>query len=311
MAKLHIVITDFGEPEVDVERRVLAPLEAEVTVGHCRTEDEVLAIAREADALIVQWAPITRRVIEQLTRCQVISRYGVGVDMIDLQAAKERGIPVMNVPDYCVEEVATHTLCFLLAIGRKVVLQDRLMRQGIWKVGDAIVPVERIGTQTLGIVGLGKIGRKVAHLAAPLGMRILGYDVVAPKDPGPVTLTDFDTVVRESDFLSLHCPLTDATRHLINAEVLKKMKPSAFLINVARGGVVDTEALMKALSSKQIAGAALDVFEEEPLPADHPLRKMENVILTAHAAAYSVGAALQLREDTARNIVRFFQGKQR
>ena len=309
MAKLKIVITDVGTPDVDIERGILSALDAEVIVGHCRTEDEVLAIAKDADAILVQWAPIKRRVIEQLTRCKVISRYGVGVDMIDLDAAKERGIPVKNVPAYCVEEVAAHTLCFILALGRKVVIQDRVMRQGIWKVGEYIVPVERFAAQTLGLVGLGRIGRRVAELVAPLGMRILGYDVQPPKDPGIIKLVDFDTVVRESDFLSLHCPLTDKTRHIINRDVFKKMKPGSFLVNNGRGGLVDTAALLEVLGSKHLAGAGLDVFEEEPLPADHPVRKLDNVILTAHAASYSLGAEKQLREDVARNVVEFFQGK--
>jgi D-3-phosphoglycerate dehydrogenase len=309
MTKLQIVITDVGTPDVNIEKGILSALDAEITVGHCRTEDEVLAVARDADALLVQWAPVKRRVIEQLTRCRVISRYGVGIDMIDLEAAKERGIAVKNVPGYCVEEVAAHTLCFILALGRKVVLQDRLMRQGVWKVGEFIVPVERFGAQTLGLVGLGRIGRRVADLAAPLGIKILGYDVQPSKELGPITPADFGTVVREADFLSLHCPLTDKTRHLINRDVFKKMKPTAFLINAGRGGLVDTEALLGALTSKDIAGAALDVYEQEPLPADHPVRQLENVILTAHTAAYSLAAKNQLREDVARNVVEFFKGE--
>ena len=307
MPKLHIVITDVTFRDKSLEESVLAPLDATVTLAHCRTEEEVLAIARDADALMVQFAPITRRVIEQLTRCRIISRYGVGVDMIDLAAAKERGIRVMNVPDFCVEEVASHTLCFILELGRKVSLQDRWMHQGEWQKVPALGPVERFSSQTLGLVALGRIGRRVAELAAPLGMRILGYDVMPPKDPGPVTLTDFETLVRESDYLSLHCPLTKETSHLINAEVLKKMKPTSFLINVARGGVVDTEALVEALANKQIAGAGLDVFQEEPLPVGHPLRTMENVILTPHTASYSKASRMQLRHDAARHVLDFFQ----
>ena len=306
MTKLNVVITDTGFPDTEIEQRELSAIHAELTVGHCRTEEEVLTIGRGADALMVQWAPITRRVIEQLTRCRIISRYGVGVDMIDLEAARERGIPVANVPDYCVEEVASHTLCFLLALGRKVLMQDRLLRQGVWKSVDVIRPLNRFTNQTLGLVGVGRIGRRFAQLAAPLGMRILGYDVQPPKDTGPVSLVDFETVIRESDYLSLHCPLTKETQHLINAEVLRKMKPSAFLINVSRGGVVDTTALVEALLRGQIAGAALDVFEIEPLPVDHPLTKMDNVILTPHLASYTLEAAEQLRRDTARHVVEFF-----
>jgi len=309
MQSLQIVITDTPFPETNVEESILSPLEAAITVGNCRTENDVLALTRDADAVIVQWAPISRRVIENMTRCRIVSRYGVGVDMIDLDAARDHQIQVANVPDYCVEEVAAHTLGFLVALGRKIIMQDHLMHQGVWKVVDAIRPVNRFQSQTLGLVGLGRMGRRVAEMAAPLGMRILGYDIKPPENSGAVRLADFETVIRESDFLSLHCPLTKDTLHLINAEVLGKMKPGAFLINVARGGVVDTAALLDALSRGQIAGAALDVYEQEPLPPDHPLTKMDNVILTPHLASYSLDAIIQLRKDTARNVLEFFQDR--
>ena len=307
MQKLHIVITDSTSPDIAIEQGVLAPLNADVVFAHCRNEEDVLAAGRDADALLVQFAPITRKVISELTRCRIISRYGVGVDMIDLDAAKEHGIVVKYVPDYCVEEVASHTLCFLLTLSRKIFMLDRAMRKGLWNIDEIIRPVNRLVNQTLGLVGLGRIGRRVAQMAAPLGLRILGYDVKPPADHGPVSFTDFETVVRESDFLSLHCPLTAGTRHSINAEVLNKMKPTAFLINVSRGAVVDTAALVEALSRKQIAGAALDVFEQEPLPADHVLRNLENVVLTPHRAALSIQARLQMRQETAQHVVDFFQ----
>jgi len=310
MPTLKIVITDAGFSDTNIEESVLSSLQAAVTVGQCRTEDDVLAITGDADAVIVQWAPISRRVIEHMTRCRIISRYGVGVDMIDLEAARDHHIHVANVPDYCVEEVAAHTLGILVALGRKIMMQDRLMHQGVWKVVDAIGPIHRFRSQTLGLVGLGRMGKRVAELAAPLGMRILGYDIQPPRDPGPVRLADFETVIREADFLSLHCPLTKETHHLINAEVLGKIKPGAFLINMARGRVVDTAALVEALSHGQIAGAGLDVFEQEPLPPDHPLTKMDNVILTPHLASYSLDAVLQLRKDTARNVLEFFQKRE-
>jgi len=306
MTKLNIVVAD-AFTDMDVEKSVLAPLNADIVVGHCRSDDDVVALARDADALIVHWVPITRKAIEQLTRCQIITRYGIGLDNIDLTAARERGIYVANVPDYCIDEVASQTLGFLLALGRRIFLSDRLMRQGRWEIGDEIGPVRRFQRQTLGLVGLGRIGRRVAQLATPLGMRILGYDIQPPKDPGPVTLAGLETVIREADYLSVHCPLMEETRHLINAATLGIMKPTSFLINVARGGVVDTMALIEALTRKQIAGAALDVFEEEPLPLEHPLRKMENVILTPHTAAYSSDALREIREGVGRNVLHFFQ----
>ncbi len=307
MPQLKIVITDTSFPDIEVESKVLAALNAEVIVGRCRTEDEVLALAQDADALMVQWAPVKRRVIEQLKHCRIISRYGVGVDMIDLDAARDHGITVTNVPDFCLEEVAAQTLSFLLSVNRKDFMQDRLLRQGTWSVVESIRPLHRLKGQTLGLVGVGRIGRRVAEVAAPLGVRILGYDIAPPKDFPLVRFVDFDTVLRESDYVSLHCPLIRETRHLINAAALARMKPSAFLINVSRGGVVDTQALLDALTRRQIAGAALDVFEEEPLPLEHPLRKLENVVLTPHTAAYSEESSAQLRHDTAQHVVDFFQ----
>jgi D-3-phosphoglycerate dehydrogenase len=300
--QLHVVITDSTLPDTSIEDAVLAPLGVSMTVGQCRTEEDVLAISRDADALMVQFAPITRRVIEQLTRCKVISRFGVGVDMVDLDAARDHGIPVKNVPDYCVEEVASHALGFMLALGRQLFLQDRLMHQGLWRLPDSMGPIERLRNQTLGLVGLGRIGRKLAEFAAPLGLRIIGCDVQPPEILRAVTVVDLTTVLRESDYLSLHCPLTADTRHLINGAALRQMKRTAFLINVSRGGVVDTVALVDALVRKQIAGAALDVFEQEPLSSDHALRALENVILTPHSAAISSDAIRQLRQDTARHV---------
>ncbi len=308
MPELQIVVTDTGFPDAEVEKQVLSALDAQVTVAKCRTEDDVLAAARNADALLVQWAPISRRVMGQLTRCRFISRFGVGVDMIDLEAARERGIRVANVPDYCVEEVASHTLCFLLAVGKKIFWQDRLLRQGQWNVVPTIGPVSRFLGQTLGIIGVGRIGKRFAQMAAPLGFRIIGYDAFPPPDVTPVQLTDLDTVLRQADYLSLHTPLVKETHHLMNARNFAKLKPGAFLINVSRGGVVDTEALVEALEKGKIAGAALDVFEQEPLPAGHPLLKMDNVLVTPHLASYSLEAALQLRKDTAKRVVEFFQG---
>ena len=308
MPRLQIVVTDTGFPDTEIERGVLSALDADITVAHCRTEDEVLAAARDADALLVQWAPVSRRVIEQLTRCRFISRFGVGVDMIDLEAAREHGIRVANVPDYCVEEVASHTLCFLLALGRKIFWQDRLMHEGKWNVVSTIGPVNRFQGQTLGIIGVGRIGKRFAEMASPLGLRILGYDVNPAAVAAPVHLTYLDSVLRESDFLSLHCPLTKDTHHLMHARAFEKLKPGAFLINVSRGGVVDTAALVEALKSRKIAGAALDVFEQEPLPNDHPLLQMDNVLLTPHLASYSLEAARQLRKDTAQRVVEFYQG---
>ena len=306
MSKLRIVITDSTFPNADIERKELAPLDAELVTAQCKTEEDVLAVTRDADALMVQWAPITRRVMEEMKHCRFISRYGVGIDMIDLEAAKDHGITVQNVPDFCVEEVASHTLGLLLAIGRKLVWQDQLVHKGVWSVVPTIGPVNRFQGQTLGVVGVGRIGMRFAEMAAPLGFRILAYDVQPPKNLGPVQLADFDTLLRQSDFISLHCPLTKDTRHLMDAAAFAKMKKGSYLLNVSRGPVVDSQALVDALSNGHLAGAALDVFEQEPLPADGPLLKLDNVILTPHLASYSLEAAVQLRRDVARHVTEFF-----
>ncbi|HXW13941.1 MAG TPA: C-terminal binding protein [Terriglobia bacterium] len=306
MSKLRIVITDSSFPNADIERKELAPLDADLITAQCKTEEDVLAVTRDADALMVQWAPITRRVIEHMKHCRFISRYGVGIDMIDLDAAKDHGITVQNVPDFCVEEVASHTLGLLVAMGRKLVWQDQLVHKGVWSVVPTIGPVNRFQGQTLGVVGVGRIGMRFAEMAAPLGFRILAYDIQPPKKLGPVQLTDFDTLLRQSDFVSLHCPLNKETRHLMNAAAFAKMKKGSFFLNVSRGPVVDTQALVDALATGHLAGAALDVFEQEPLPADSPLLKFNNVILTPHLASYSLDAAAQLPRDVARHVTEFF-----
>jgi D-3-phosphoglycerate dehydrogenase len=226
--------------------------------------------------------------------------------MIDLGAAKDHGIEVQNVPDFCVEEVASHTLGLLVTLGRKIVWQDRLVRHGVWSAVPTIGPLNRFRGQTLGLVGVGRIGMRFAEMAAPLGFHILAYDVRPPKNLGPVQLTDFDAILRQSDYISLHCPLSKETHHLLNAAAFAKMKKGCFFVNVSRGGVVDTQALVDALSSGHLAGAALDVFEKEPLPPDNPLLKMDNVILTPHLASYSLEAAAQLRRDVARHVTAFF-----
>ncbi len=306
MNRLNIVITDKFPPDTTIEERVLRPLDANLILAQCRSEEEVIEAAHDADALMVQWAPITRKVIERLTRCQFISRYGIGLDMIDVQAAAEKGISVVNVPDYCIEEVAAHALTFLLTSNRKLPYLNQSMHDGGWEPHDAIRPIQGLPGQTLSVIGVGRLGRRVAELATGLGMKILGYDILPHQSASHVKFVDLDTAVQEADYLSLHCPLTNDTRHIINARVLAKMKPSAYLINVARGRLVDTEALIEALSRGQIAGAALDVFEQEPLPGEHPLRKMTNVVLTPHLAWYSEQALVAAQEKTAQQVLHFF-----
>lgn len=306
----RVVIADCDFPSFDLERAELHGL-AELQVFQCRTEAEVIAAAREADGILVQYAPLSREVIESLRRCRVIARYGIGVDMIDLPAADRRGIWVVNVPDYCVEEVSDHAVALMLALVRRLPRLDAAVRRGQWDVSLA-GPVSRLADCTVGLVGLGKIARRVAEKMKGFGCRLLGYDPYA--DPraggGPgVELVGLDELVRLSDLLSLHAPLSVETRHLVGESLLRRMKPTAFLINTSRGGLIDETALVAALEKGWIAGAALDVAESEPRGPQDPLLKAENVLLTPHAAFYSAQSRQELQRRTARAAAQVLRGE--
>jgi D-3-phosphoglycerate dehydrogenase len=313
VAQYKVVITDFGEPDYTLESEVIAAsgLDIELVRLNARTPEELIPAVVDADALIVQWVKITRQVIEQLNHCKVISRYGIGVDMVDLAAATERGIPVCNVPDYCIEEVSTHTMAFVLALNRHLLAQHIHIRSGKWGGAPGGAP-SRLSGQVMGVVGLGRIGREVARKARGLGLRVLGHDpylkpeTVTALGIEPVSLED---LLRASDYVSLHCPLTAETRHLIGPAQLALMKPSAYLVNMARGPIVDQGALYQALASGAIKGAALDVLEQEPPAPDEPLLKLDNVIFTPHAASWTLEAVVQLRRETTQNVVTVLEGK--
>ena len=304
------VITDCEFASFDPERKELAGL-AEVRKYSCMSEEEVIAVAAEADAILVQYAPITRRVIGSLANCRVIGRYGIGVDMIDLEAATQRGIPVVNVPDYCVEEVSDHTLALMLAASRKILHLHHCIAQGGWGYSLA-VPVSRISDLTVGLVAFGKIARRVAEKLGPFGCRIIANDPYA--DAGTVLalgaeLVDMKTLLKDSDIISLHAPLTEQTRHLFDHDAFERMKSTAWIINTSRGAVIDESALVHALDEGSIAGAALDVLEEEPIPKHHPLIGRDNVLLTPHCAFYSVASLLDLQILTARGVAQVLRGE--
>jgi D-3-phosphoglycerate dehydrogenase len=314
MSKVKVVITDFGDPDYSLEAEEFqaSGLDLELVRLDAHTPEELFPACTDADGLLVQWAKITRPIISQLTRCKVISRYGIGVDMVDLEAASENGILVCNVPDYCIEEVSTHTITFLLALNRHLFSHHSHVRSGKWGGVPGGAPA-RLSGQVLGIVGLGNIGREVARKASALGLRILGYDPYIPSEKAAalgVELTGLEVLLRRADYVSLHCPLTEETRHLIGPAQLACMKPTAYLINMARGPVVDQPALTRALSTGKIKGAALDVLEQEPPAADELLLKLENVILTPHIASWTSEAIVQLRRETARNVVLVLKGQQ-
>lgn len=311
-----VVITDFGDPDHSLEAGVLhgSGLAIDLVRMQTRDPEELIPVVRDADALIVQWATINRKLIASLTRCKVISRYGIGVDMIDLQAAGEHGIPVANVPDFCMEEVSDSTIGFLYDLSRRHFVLDRYVRAGGWGSGRPIPywPPPRLRGQVVGIVGLGNIGRAVAAKACGMGVQLLGCDpYVAPVEAAAlgVELVGLEELLRRSDFVTLHCPLNAETRGLIGAAQLALMKPTACLINMARGPVVVQAALYDALAHHQILAAALDVLEQEPPRPDDPLLQLDNVIVTPHTSSGSVEAVLQLRRDTAQNVVDALSGR--
>ncbi|MCC6313471.1 MAG: C-terminal binding protein [Thermomicrobiales bacterium] len=306
-----VVVTDLEFPHDGFEQATLAPLGASVERHACRTEDEVIAVSRDADALLVQWAPVSARVIDALDRCRVISRYGIGVDNIDIAAATGKGIVVCNVPDYCQEEVATHAVALILALARRIVPLVDSVRAGEWDAVVAAGPIANLSDQTLGLLSLGRIGRLVARRAQAFGLRVIAHDPylndAAVKDSG-VTLVDLPILLRESDYLSLHAPLTGETRQIIDAAALAQMRPTAQIVNTARGGLIDSMALAEAVREGRIGGAALDVLDTEPLPGDHPLRNLPNVLITPHAAWYSSASLPALRERAVDEIARFLRG---
>ncbi len=316
MSPSKVVLTDFGDPDHSLEANVLHGSGLDINLVRLQTNipEELIPHVADADALLVQWATINRSVIAAMTRCKVISRYGIGVDMVDLQAAGEHGVMVANVPDYCMEEVSDSTIGFIFDLSRRTIFLDRYVRAGRWGSSCSLPawPPARLRGQTLGIIGLGNIGRAVARKAACLGLHLLGYDPYLTPEQGSelgVELVALGELLHRADFVTLHCPLTAETRGLIGAEQLAAMKPSACLINMARGPVVVQSALYEALSKRTITAAALDVLEQEP-PAPHdPLLQLDNVIITPHSSSGSSDAVLQLRRDAAQNIVDVLNGK--
>jgi D-3-phosphoglycerate dehydrogenase / 2-oxoglutarate reductase len=314
MGKLQVFVTDYTIADVmDVEQAILDGIGAEIIRAQCTTEAEVLAQIGDPDAIITQWAPVTRKVLSGLTQCKVISRNGIGVDNIDLQACRDLGVAVLNIPAYCIPEVADHALALALALCRKLQPIRDLVASGTWTCEPLIAPVRRLSELSFGIIGLGRIGRAVADRARPIFREVVACDPHIDDDEfckHNVCKKTHEEVFAEADIVTLHVPLKDDTRHLVNAERLNLMKPGSYIINTCRGPVVDTNAVVAALESGQLAGAGLDVHDPEPLPMDHPLRRFGNVIVTPHVAYYSAEAVLQARRETAQNIVLFTQGKE-
>jgi D-3-phosphoglycerate dehydrogenase len=311
MAQPVIAITDSPFPSLDPAKKALARLSPEYRMAKSPAADDILAVARDADAILVTYAKLPGELLRQLTRCKAIGRFGLGVDNIDLPAAKELGIAVNYVPDYCLREVSDHAMALLLALARKVPFSNRLVQSGRWEV-PPIVPLRRLEGQVLGLVGFGNIPRALAPKAKTFGLKVLTHDPYVKPDvlaAAGVEGVSFDELLARSDFVSVHAPLMPQTRGLMNAAAFAKMKKGALLINTARGPLVDEAALVAALDSGQLGGAGLDVVTTEPLAKDSPLVGRDNVILTPHTAFYSVEALDELQAKCASDVARVLSGE--
>lgn len=305
-----VVATDPLHSDFSGELEELAAIGAGFRTAQCRTEEEVAEACRDADGILVTFSPVGRRALAGMPRCRIVVRTGVGYDTIDVAAATERKVMVANVPDYCISEVADHTLTLMLCLWRKVVDLDARVRAQGWT--GMLRPVRRLEGQVLGIVGLGRIGRAVAARARGFGLRRIAWDPYVPADVFSalgVESVSLDVLARTADIITLHTPLSQETRGLMRKDIFRQMKPAAILVNTSRGGVVATDDLVEALREGWISGAGLDVFEVEPLPQDHPLRALPHVILTPHAAWYSVDSELELRRRSARTAVQALRGE--
>jgi D-3-phosphoglycerate dehydrogenase len=306
MSRYKVVVSDQVFPSVELERGLLAAIDAELTVATGGME-EVLAIAGDADAILNTYLPWDAAAIGRLTKCQIIARYGIGIDNLDLEAASGQGIVVTNVPDYSVEEVATHALALILASVRRVSLADETLRQGGWSI-DRFRPIRRLSTLTVGLVGFGRIGRRIAAPLEALGARIVGYDpYLTPADDLPPLLS-LDELLSTSDIVSLHLPLTPETRGMIDDTAIAKMKPGAILINTSRGPLVELDAVTKALGDGRLGGAGLDVFDTEPLDPAR-VEGVPNLIVTPHMAYYSEEALAESQRKAATQVIKVLTGE--
>ncbi|GAB4365652.1 MAG: C-terminal binding protein [Spirochaetales bacterium] len=314
MATFKAVIVDDRYPDHEIEREEFERVGAEMV--ELRTvnpsAEEILQICRDADAIVVNLAGINRTVIEGLSRCKVISRYGVGYDNVDVKAASEKKIRVVNVPDYCMEEVSDQAIALFLSCVRQIPLRDKAVRSGRWDSREW-GPMYRIAGKVFGLVGYGNIPRALHRKLKGFDLaEVLVYDPYVAKElveANGARLVDLDTLLRESDYISVHAPLMDQTYHMFGREQFGKMKPTAVFINTSRGGLVDTDALYEALKTGRIAWAGIDVHEQEPVPANYPLCQLENVILSDHRGWYSEESMEELRRKAARYAAMVLEGK--
>lgn len=307
----RVVIVDCDHESIAIERDLAAQRGIALDLAQSRTEDDVIAAAAGADAILVQYAPVSARVLDRLPGLAAIGRYGVGVDTVDVTAATAHGVAVCNVPDYGTEDVSDHALALALALSRGLMQLDRGIRAGSHDQV-AAKPLHRFTSRVFGVVGLGLIGRATGRKARSVGFEVIGCDPRLPTgtttDEG-IAVVPFEDVLTRSDVISLHVPLLPTTRHLIDAAALARVKPTAVLVNTCRGGVVDTAALVDALVCSRLKGAGLDVLEEDPVPADHPIAGLDSVILSPHIAWYSEESYGELKYRTLENVADVLAGR--
>ena len=305
-----VVITDYQYENIDTERRIIKAGGCELYDYQIKKAEELIPVCRDADAIVTQYSDVSAEVIDSLDHCAMIIKYGIWVNNIDVDAATKKGIYVCNVPDYGVEEVSDHAVTMILALAKKLPVLTKALREGDWGYGST-VPLSRFCNSTVGLVGFGRIPQMVARKLRGFGVTLKVCDPYADekfvREMGAEP-ADLDTLLAESDFISVHVPLTEETRGMIGEAEFERMKPTAFVVNTARGGVIDERSLIEALQCRRIAGAAVDVYEEEPVRADNPLLHMDNVIATPHCAWYSETAITTLQRKVAEEVVNVLQG---
>jgi len=306
----RILITDIAWPDYEIEKEVLSAVEGEIMLAGGGTPAEIIELAPRADAILTCWKDVPPEALDIAPDCKVVSRYGIGLDNIPIGRATELGMLVTNVPDFCLEEVSDHVMALLLATARQLLPLARNPDRSDW-TRETPRPIPRVRGQTLGLIGFGNIARALVPKALGFGLRVIAYTPRLRQSDAPegVEVTnDLAALLSTSDYISIHCPLTEETAHIIDEAALAQMKSSALLINTSRGGVIDEEARIRALQDGRIGGAALDVTDPEPPSADNPLLALENVIVTPHAAFYSVAATAELARKAAANVVTVLQG---
>ena len=304
------LITDFVWPNIDVESEVLRAGGVEPIVAPDTSEKTLAELATDADIIMFCFAQVTGKVLRTAERCMVASRYGIGVDNIDIPTATELGIVVTNVPDYCMDEVTDHAIGMILALNRRLLPHDSQVKEGGWHDVVLDQPMHRTRGATLGILGYGRIGRAIAEKAVGFGMNLIAYDPMI--EPGQTIdgteITTFEDVLKRSHFITVHTPLTPETEGMIGSDELNSMMPGSIIVNCARGGIIQEQALADALNSGHLAGAGLDVLEPAPPPDDHPLLTAPNIIITPHTAFFSQASTVELERRTAQEALRVLNG---